>query len=70
MAWKEVVTYSEFTGLPLSSDLVECPDIELAQAKAVHLVTGECSHEFIIDKNGFAYDIRICAVCDKLLGLV
>lgn len=42
-------------------------DIELARQL---YEKGQCPHNIVYDEGGWMYDIRICATCEKGLGVI
>lgn len=53
-----------------SSNLREASEEEINAARIEYAEHNTCDHSFIIDTDGWLYDLRECAICGCGLGLV
>ena len=53
----------------IASNIRPATEEEIKNAEKLHK-EGKCPHNIVKDKDGWPYDIRICATCGENLGLV
>lgn len=53
-----------------SSKLREASEEEINAARKEYAENNYCDHSFVIDTDGWLYDLRECAICGCGLGMV